>query len=35
VASDGGVFSFGDAFFRGSTGDITLNAPIVAMAATG
>jgi len=32
VASDGGIFSFGDAAFCGSTGGMTLNAPIVAMA---
>jgi len=34
VASDGGIFSFGDAQFYGSTGAITLNKPIVGMAAT-
>ena len=34
VASDGGIFSFGDARFYGSTGAIALNRPIVAMAAT-
>ena len=34
VATDGGVFSFGDARFFGSTGDIRLNKPIVGMAAT-
>jgi hypothetical protein len=34
VASDGGVFAFGDATFEGSTGDRTLNQPIVATAAT-
>ena len=34
VASDGGVFSFGDAGFYGSTGSQDLNAPIVGMAAT-
>ena len=34
VASDGGIFAFGDARFFGSTGDITLNQPIVGMAAT-
>ena len=34
VASDGGVFSFGDAQFHGSTGGIALNKPIVGMAAT-
>ena len=32
VASDGGVFSFGNAQFFGSTGDIKLNQPIVGMA---
>ena len=34
VASDGGVFSFGDARFFGSTGAIHLAAPVVGMAAT-
>ena len=34
VASDGGIFSFGDAKFFGSTGAIKLNKPIVGMAAT-
>ena len=34
VASDGGIFTFGDAGFHGSTGNITLNKPIVGMAAT-
>ena len=34
VASDGGIFSFGDASFFGSTGGLQLNAPIVGMAAT-
>ena len=34
VASDGGVFSYGDARFLGSTGSIQLNQPIVGMAAT-
>jgi len=34
VASDGGIFSFGDARFFGSTGAISLNRPIVGMAAT-
>ena len=34
VASDGGVFSFGDAQFYGSTGAMHLNQPIVGMAAT-
>jgi hypothetical protein len=32
VASDGGIFTFGDAKFQGSTGDIRLNQPIVGMA---
>ena len=34
VASDGGIFNFGDAKFHGSTGAIRLNQPIVGMAAT-
>ena len=34
VASDGGIFSFGDAPFYGSTGALALNDPIVAMAPT-
>ena len=34
VASDGGVFTFGDAGFFGSQGGTHLNAPVVAMAAT-
>ena len=34
VASDGGIFSYGDAHFFGSTGSLTLDAPIVGMAAT-
>jgi cell wall-associated NlpC family hydrolase len=34
VASDGGIFSFGDAKFYGSTGALALNKPIVAMAPT-
>ena len=34
MASDGGIFTFGDAAFFGSTGAITLNQPIVGMAAT-
>ena len=34
VASDGGIFSYGDASFYGSTGALTLNKPIVGMAAT-
>jgi len=32
VASDGGIFAFGDSTFHGSTGSLTLNAPIVGMA---
>jgi subtilisin family serine protease len=34
VATDGGIFSFGDAKFHGSTGAIKLNSPIVGMART-
>jgi N-acetylmuramoyl-L-alanine amidase len=34
VASDGGIFAYGDARFAGSTGGLALNAPIVGMAAT-
>ncbi|MCA1843539.1 MAG: hypothetical protein LC792_10215, partial [Actinobacteria bacterium] len=34
VGTDGGVFSFGDAGFFGSTGAIRLNKPIVGMAST-
>jgi N-acetylmuramoyl-L-alanine amidase len=34
VASDGGVFAFGNAVFHGSTGGMALDAPIVGMAAT-
>jgi hypothetical protein len=33
VASDGGIFSFGDAHFLGSMGGQPLNRPIVGMAA--
>jgi hypothetical protein len=33
VASDGGIFSFGDAPFDGSMGGTNLNAPVVGMAA--
>ena len=33
-ASDGGVFSFGNAQFYGSTGGMRLNAPVVGMAST-
>ena len=31
VASDGGIFNYGDAVFHGSTGGLVLDAPIVAM----
>jgi hypothetical protein len=34
VASDGGMFSFGDALFHGSTGGMHLNQPVVGMAPT-
>ena len=34
LGSDGGVFAFGSARFYGSTGNITLNAPVVGMAPT-
>jgi hypothetical protein len=34
VASDGGIFSFGNAVFSGSTGAIRLNQPVVGMART-
>ncbi|HVF31472.1 MAG TPA: S8 family serine peptidase [Acidimicrobiales bacterium] len=34
VATDGGIFAFGDAGFLGSTGDLKLNSPIVGMART-
>jgi len=34
VASDGGIFSFGDAGFFGSTGAMRLNQPILGMAST-
>jgi hypothetical protein len=34
VAADGGIFSFGDTFFYGSTAGLTLTKPIVGMAAT-
>jgi CSLREA domain-containing protein len=34
VASDGGVFDFGDAGFWGSTGNIALNQPVVGIANT-
>jgi hypothetical protein len=32
VASDGGIFTHGDAPFRGSTGSLHLNSPVVGMA---
>jgi hypothetical protein len=34
VAADGGIFSYGDAGFAGSTGNLKLNQPIVGMAPT-
>jgi hypothetical protein len=34
VAADGGIFTFGEARFYGSTGNVKLNQPIVGMAAT-
>ena len=34
VASDGGIFTYGDASFQGSAGGLALNKPIVGMAAT-
>jgi len=34
VASDGGIFSYGDASFHGSAGSLLLNAPVVGVAAT-
>ena len=32
VASDGGIFNYGDAPFAGSAGAMHLNAPVVGMA---
>ena len=32
VASDGGIFTYGDASFQGSTGALVLNKPVVGMA---
>jgi len=32
VASDGGIFNYGDAGFYGSAGNLLLNKPIVGMA---
>jgi hypothetical protein len=34
VASDGGIFAYGNAPFEGSAGSITLNKPVVGMAST-
>src|SRR2546423_6778475 len=34
VASDGGIFSYGNAVFHGSAGGVTLNRPIAGMAST-
>ena len=34
VATDGGVFSFGDAAFHGSAGNLRLVKPVVGMAST-
>ena len=34
VASDGGIFAFGDAPFHGSTGNLRLSKPIAGMAST-
>jgi hypothetical protein len=34
VGADGGVFTFGDAQFYGSTGDVVLNRPVVGMTST-
>ena len=34
VASDGGIFAYGDAQFYGSTGSLHLNKPVVGMAPT-
>jgi hypothetical protein len=34
VASDGGVFNYGDASFHGSTGNIALAEPVIGMAPT-
>jgi hypothetical protein len=35
VASDGGIFAFGDARFYGSMGGTHLNRPVVAMVSAG
>src|SRR5438309_757499 len=34
VAKDGGIFTFGDAGFHGSTGNVKLNSPIVGLSST-
>jgi hypothetical protein len=34
VSSDGGVFSYGGAGYEGSTGGLTLNRPVVGIAAS-
>ena len=34
MASDGGIFNYGDAPFHGSAGSLALNKPVVAMAPT-
>ena len=34
VASDGGIFNYGDAQFYGSTGSLVLNKPVVGMSAS-
>jgi hypothetical protein len=34
VASDGGIFAYGDAGFYGSTGSLVLNKPVVGMASS-
>jgi hypothetical protein len=34
VASDGGIFNYGDAAFHGSAGSLHLNKPVVGMAPT-
>jgi hypothetical protein len=33
VAADGGVFTFGNAPYKGSTGSLSLNQPVIGMAA--
>ena len=34
VASDGGIFAYGDAGFYGSTGSLRLNKPVIGMVPT-